>query len=69
MKNVCIQPGLWEIETFTVRRSITGRWVIYDGGRPDKPLTTVRTFAEAREWIAADLDKIDLGMTRPREET
>lgn len=61
MNTECITPGHWEIENFTVQRDqTTGEWVIHAAF--GKPLATVATLAEARAWIADDLDSIDLGM-------
>lgn len=63
LQSKCIRPGHWEIESFTVQQDeTTGEWVVHEAFA-SKPVATVRTLTEAREWIAADLDSVDLGMS------
>jgi hypothetical protein len=65
MQNHYIAPGHWEIDTYTVKRWSHSTWQISDG--EGMPLAEVVSLDAAREWIAADIDKVDLGM-HPGEE-
>jgi hypothetical protein len=49
LEQVCIAPGHWVIEAWTVRRTPNG-WTVTRF--PDELTTTVRTLRDAREWIA-----------------
>jgi hypothetical protein len=49
LEQVCIAPGHWVIEAWTVRRR-RRCWTV--ARFPTDPTTTVRTLREAREWIA-----------------
>jgi hypothetical protein len=49
LEQVCVAPGHWVIEAWTVRRTPAG-WTVVRF--PDEPTTTVRTLRDAREWIA-----------------
>ena len=49
LEQVCVAPGHWVIEAWTVRRTPNG-WTVtrFD----TDPTNTVRTLQDAREWIA-----------------
>jgi hypothetical protein len=61
MDSKCIAPGHWEIENWTVQQDQTTAW--WWVSKFDRVVSGPhKTLTEAREWIAADLDSIDIGM-------